>query len=327
MKSYEKILQDIDKRKLASVYLLDGEEPFFIDRILEKIERIIPEEEKDFNLITLYGKDSSWQDVVNAARQFPMFGERIFVFLRGAGELKNLDQLSGYISEPQLSTTLVIEHRFKKMDGRLKFPKIVANKGVYFTSSKIKEWQVPEWIMGFCTVHNSKIEQEEAKTLATYLGDDLQKIVNELEKIWLNEKEGRDITSQKIEKYIGINRDFNILELPQTLFESNITRLANMLNYFSANPKAAPMPAIIGVFYSFLQKVYLAQYVSPNYTKDRQLGIWKNHRKTGSRFSPVQIHRCIAVLEEFSHKSVGIDSDNKEDILREMAGKIQVVLQ
>ncbi|HET8573021.1 MAG TPA: DNA polymerase III subunit delta [Edaphocola sp.] len=327
MKSFNDIIQEIDKGQLSPVYLLDGEEPYYIDRLLEKLESLVPEEEKDFNLITFYGKDCNWQEVVNAARQFPMFGERILVVLREAAQLKDINELSAYVSAPQSSTVLVIEHRFKKMDGRSKLPKLLDKQGVYFTSSKLKEEQVPEWIIQYCQANDSKIDIPEAQLIAANLGDDLQKIANELGKIWLNKEDGRDITAEKIEKYIGINREYNILELPNVLFDNNTDRLANMLNYFSANPKVAAMPALIGIFCSFLQKVYLAQFVPQNFTKDRQLGIWNHHRKVATRYAPLQIHKSIAVLEEFSHKSVGIDSANKDDLLREMIGKLQTLLR
>lgn len=327
MKSFQKIIQEIENKKYAPIYLLDGEEPFYIDRLLEAIEKIIPEEEKDFNQITFYGKETNWQEVTNAARQFPMFGDRILIILREATQMKDLGELVNYFSTPQSSSILVIEHRFKKIDGRSKLSKIADEKGVYFSSAKMKENQIPEWIIKFCADKDSRIEMKEAQTLAAYLGEDLQKIANELEKIWINKEEGRDITSEKIEKYIGINREYNILELPAVLFENNQTRLAHMLNYFSANPNVAPMPALIGIFCSFLQKIYIAQQVPQNFTKDKQLGIWTQHRKIATRYAPTQIHQSIALLEEYSHKAVGVGSNSRNELLREMTGKMQAIFR
>lgn len=327
MQSYPEIIQAIAQQKYAPVYLLDGEEPYYIDRILEALSALISDEEKDFNLITFYGKETNCQEVINAARQFPMFGERMLVFLREASQIKGLNELTTYIESPQASTILVIDHRSKKVDGRSKLPKLAEKKGVYFTSSKLKETQIPEWITAFCKKNDSRIEPNEAQVLAAYLGDDLQKIVNELQKIWINKEEGKDITAEKIEKYIGINREYNLLELPATLFENNQIRLANMLNYFSANPNAAPMPALIGVFCSFLQKIYLAQQIPENFTKDRQLGIWSQHRKIAVRFAPAQIHQSIALLEEYSCKAVGIDTVSRDGLLQEMTGKFQAIFR
>lgn len=327
MQSFPEIIQDISQQKYASVYLLDGEEPYYIDRILEVLSHIISDDEKDFNLLTFYGKETTCQEVVNAARQFPMFGERILVFLREASQVKGLNELVGYLESPQPSTILVIDHRLKKIDGRSKLPKLVEKKGVYFSSPKLKEAQIPDWIIRFCASNSSRIEMNEAQVLAAYLGEDLQKIVNELQKIWINEAEGRDITAEKIEKYIGINRDYNLLELPATLFENNQIRLANMLNYFTANPNAAPMPALIGVFCSFLQKIYLAQQIPQNFTKDRQLGIWAQHRKIATRYAPAQIHQSIALLEEYSCKAVGMGTNSRDGLLHEMTGKFQSIFR
>lgn len=327
MKSFQNIIEEINQKKYAPVYLLDGDEPYYIDRILEAIEGIIPEEEKDFNLITFYGKEATWQEVINAARQFPMFGDHILVVVREGAGLKDLGELAGYIQSPQASTILVIDHRLKKIDGRSKLPKVAAKKGIYFTSSKLKEAMIPEWIMQYCTSRGSHIDVAEAQTLAAYLGEDLQKIANELEKIWINEEEGKEVTAEKIEKHIGINREYNIVELPSILFEGSQTRLANMLNYFSANPKAAPMPLLIGVFYSYLQKIYLAQQMPQNFTTDKKYGIWSFHRKVAGRYAPTQIHQAIALLEEFSHKAIGIGSNSKDDLLKEMTGKMQALFR
>lgn len=327
MKSFQNIIQDIANKKFAPVYLLDGEEPFYIDRLLEALENIIPEEEKDFNLTTFYGKETSWQEVTNAARQFPMFGERLLIVLREASQMKDLAEMVNYFANPQPSTILVVEHRFKKIDGRSKLSKVADEKGIYFSSSKLKESQIPEWIMQFCAENNSRIAMPEAQTLAAYLGEDLQKIVNELQKIWINKEDGPDITAEKIEKYVGINREYNILELPAVLFENNQTRLAHMLNYFSANPKVAAMPALVGIFCSFLQKIYLAQQVPQNFTQDKKLGIWSQHRKIAGRYAPTQIHQSIALLEEYSHKAVGIGSNSQDELLREMTGKMQTIIR
>jgi len=323
MTPFQTILQDIGKQKYAPVYLLDGEEPYYIDRLVEALEQIIPEEEKDFNLITLYGGLTDVQEVIGAARQFPMFGKRILIILKEAHQMKDLADLGNYIASPQPSTVLVIEYRFKKIDRRSKLDKLVSKHGVYFSSNKIKEYQIPEWIIGFCKSRNSQIGMNEAQMLAAYLGEDLQKITNELDKIWINKDEGKDITVEKIEKYIGINREYNMLDLPMVVFENNYGRLANMLNYFSANPNAAPMPALIGIFCGFLQRVYMAQQ-TPKST-DRQLGIWAQHRKVAVHYSPAQIHQSIVLLEEYAHKAVGIEANNKDSLLKEMVGKMQVV--
>src|ERR1700748_2293400 len=205
MKEFNQIFQDLKKGNFSSVYLLDGEEPYYIDKLLHHFEEnILAPEERDFNLITLYGKESEWKDVVNAARRFPMFSERMVVILKEAWQMKDLGELAGYIENPSPTTILVIEHRFKKLDGRNKLAKLIPKKGIYFTSEKLKDDEVPQWVMGFGKQQGFEIGAQEAEMLAVYLGNDLQKISNELEKIIINETGLKQLTVQHIEKYIGI---------------------------------------------------------------------------------------------------------------------------
>lgn len=327
MKSFAKITQEIKDGHFAPVYLLDGEEPFYIDRLLENFEASIPEEEKDFNLVNFYGKDTEWQEILTAARQFPMFGERLLIILREAGQMNQINQLCDYIQASQPSTVLVIEHRFKKMDSRSKLAKLINQKGVHFTSNPLRENQIPAWIIQYCQSQGSQISQANATILATYLGSDLQKIANELHKIWLNSPVSEEVTAEKIEKYIGINRDYNVLQLPPVLFEQQSERLSRMLNYFQGNPAAGSINAVVAIFCGYLQKIYLAQLLSSDFNRDKQLGIWKAHRQVAMRYSPLQIHKSILLLGEFARKAVGIDTTSREGLLTEFIGKMLAILR
>lgn len=328
MKEYTQIYQDLQKGNYASVYLLDGEEPYYVDSLLHHFEeKILTPEERDFNLITLYGKESEWKDVVNAARRFPMFAERMVVILKEAWQMKDLGELSGYIENPSPTTILVIEHRFKKLDGRNKLAKLIPKKGVYFTSEKLKDDEVPQWVMAFGKQQGFEIGPQEAEMLAVYLGNDLQKISNELEKIVINETGLKKLTVQHIEKYVGISREYNVFDLPDVIFRGDNSKLASMVSYFSANPKSAPMALVIGTFYSYLNKLYLCYYSPGDFQADRKLGIWSHHRKASQRFSLAHIHRSIALLEEYSRKMVGIgNSGGDVSLLREMTAKLNAVL-
>jgi DNA polymerase-3 subunit delta len=328
MKEFSQILQDLQKGNFASVYLMDGEEPYYIDKLLHHFEeKILVPEERDFNLITLYGKESEWKDVVNAARRFPMFAERMVVILKEAWQMKDLGELSGYIENPSPSTILVIEHRFKKLDGRNKLAKLIPKKGVYFTSEKLKEEEVPQWVAGFGKSQGFEIGAQEAEMLAVYLGNDLQKISNELEKIVINETGLKQLTVQHIEKYIGISREYNVFDLPDVLFRGDSSKLARMVSYFAANPKSAPMALVIGTFYGYLNKLYLCYYSKADFQADRKLGIWSHHRKASQRFTLTHIHRSITLLEEYSCKMVGIgNSSGDTALLKEMTAKLNVVL-
>lgn len=328
MNDFNQILQAVKKGQYASVYMLDGEEPFYIDRLLHHFEEnVLLPEERDFNLITLYGKEASWQDVVNAARRFPMFAERMVVILKEASQMKDLNELEGYINNPSPTTILVIEHRFKKLDGRSKLAKVVPKKGVYFTSDKLKEDEVPNWVAVYGKNHGMEIGPQEAEMLAVYLGNDLQKIANELEKISINETGLKQLAVHHIEKYIGVSREYNVFDLPDVIFRGDKNKLARMVSYFSSNPKSAPMALVIGTFYGYLSKLYLCYYAKGDFQADRKLGIWAHHRKAAQRFNIGHIHRSIGLLEEFSHKMVGINNaHNDTALLKEMTGKFNGIL-
>ncbi|MFT4061496.1 MAG: DNA polymerase III subunit delta [Edaphocola sp.] len=328
MSSYNTLLQDLNKGNYAPVYLLDGEEPYYIDILLTVFEeKILAPEERDFNLLVLYGKEAEWKDVVNAARRFPMFANHTVVILKEAWQMKDLGELAGYIEQPSPSTVLVIEHKFKKLDGRNKLAKLIPKKGVYFTSEKLKEDEVPQWVVNYGRTKDVAIGSMEAEMLSVYLGNDLQKIANELEKITINEPGLKQLTVAHIEQYIGVSREYNVFDLPDVLFRGDTNKLARMLGYFTANPKSAPMALVVGTFYGYLNKLYLCHYAQQDFQADRKLGIWSHHRKVAQQLPLPKIHKAIAVLEEFSRKMVGIGSTgNDTALLREMTAKFNHVL-
>src|SRR3569833_2021668 len=166
-----KIQQSIQLKQFAPFYLIDGEEPYYLDLITSWFENdILSPAEKDFNLLVLYGKDSDWSDVVNACRRFPMFAERQVVILKDAAQLKGFNELAGYLENPAPTTIFLIEHRFKKTDGRSKVVKLAKEKGFHFTSDKVRDEQIPQWIQNYGKEINFQVGEREAQVLATYLG-------------------------------------------------------------------------------------------------------------------------------------------------------------
>jgi DNA polymerase-3 subunit delta len=329
MNSFDAILQQLQQGKYAPVYLFDGEEPFYIDALMHHFEeQVLAPEERDFNLITLYGKETNWKEVDSAARRYPMFAEHLVVLLKEAWQMKDLGELEAYINKPAPTTILVIEHRFKKLDGRSKLAKTVPKKGVYFTSDKLKEDEVPRWVSDYARKKGFTIEPQEAEMLSVYLGNDLQKIANELEKILINEPELKQLSTALIEKYVGVSREYNVFDLPDVIFRGDYTKLARMMSYFTANPKAAPMVLILGTFYSYINKLYLCYYAQPDFQNDRKLGIWSTHRKIAQKYTVMHMHKSIALLEQYSKKVVGIENNSNDTaLLKEMTGKFYTLLQ
>ena len=327
---YSKILQSLKTRQYAPVYLIDGEEPYYIDALTSHFENdILLPHERDFNLITLYGKDVQWADVVNACRRFPMFAERQVVILKEAWQLKDFNELAGYIEKPSPTTILLIEYRFKKADGKTKVVKHVKEKGFYFNSEKVKDLARPGWIQDYGKHIGFSIGEKESQILATYLGNDLQKIANEIEKVRINVPEEKELTSAMIQKYIGVSREYNIFEFAEVLTGIDMDRAYRMLQYFLASPKAAPMPLLIGSFYGHFSKLYAANFVRGKSDKDAAtaIGTWptkvKDYVAATQRWPLARTERALLLLGKYSTMAVGIKSNTDDrELLKELIGQL-----
>ncbi len=318
-------MQHLHKKKFEPVYVIDGEETFYIDRITEFFEQeILTDAEKDFNLLTLYGKESNWVDVVNACRRFPMFAEKQVVILKDAAQMQTLNELVAYLEKPSPTTIFLLEHRFKKIDGRSKLATVAAKAGVAFTSEKIKDDALPAWIQHYGHDIDFQIGVSEAQLLAGFLGNDVQKIVNEIEKVRINVPNEKVLTGDLIQKYIGISRDYNIFEMPVAYTSGNWDKMIKMLKYFIANPKSAVMPVVIGSFTS-----HLSQLLEEHYNKRTgQKSKWRpdDFKMALANFSLPKTEKAILIVGEYSAKTVGIGTHlDGTELLMEMIGRLQLI--
>ncbi|MBL7718390.1 MAG: DNA polymerase III subunit delta [Flavipsychrobacter sp.] len=326
----KKLFQSLQAKQYAPVYLVDGDEPYYLDLITDYFEhQILQPGERDFNLMVLYGKDVEWADVVNACRRFPMFAERQVVILKDAAQLKGYNELAGYLENPAPTTVFLIEHRGKKSDGRSKTTKLAKDKGFYLTSEKIKDEHVPGWIQSYGNEIGFQVPEREAQILATYLGNDLQKIANEIEKVRINVPEEKALTAQLIQKYIGISREYNVFEFPEAVTGTDHDKLFRMLAYFVANPKSAPMPLVIGSFYNHFNRLYQANFLTGKAEKEAAaaLGTWPGKAReimaTTRHWPLVRVEHCLLLLGKYSTMAVGIDSNTPDgELLKEMVGRM-----
>lgn len=323
---FKKLFQTLQSKQYAPVYLVDGEEPFYLDMITEYFEeKILAPSERDFNLMVLYGKDTAWPDVVNACRRFPMFAEKQVVILKDAAQMSGFNELAGYVENPSPTTIFLIEHRFKKADGRGKVVKFAKEKGVYFTSDKIRDEQVPGWIQNYGKEIDFHVGEREAQLLATYLGNDLQKIANEIGKVRINVPDQKELSGELIQKYIGISREYNVFEFPEALTGNDRDKLYRMLSYFVSNPKSAPMPLVIGSFYSHFNKLYTAHFLKGMNEKEMSaaLGTYPSRLRdimaTAQRWPLAKVEYCLMLLGKYSTETVGINSNTDDrELLKEM---------
>ncbi len=325
---YKKILQNLKIRQYAPVYLIDGEEPYYIDALTEHFENdILQPHERDFNLITLYGKDVNWADVVNACRRFPMFAEKQVVILKDAAQTKDFNKLVDYIEKPSPTTVFLIEHKFKKADGKTKLVKAAKEKGIHWTSDKLKDDKIPGWIQDYGNEHGLKIGEPEAQVLTSHLGNDLQKIANEIEKVRINIPNEKELTLAHISKYIGVSREYNIFEFPDTLTSGDFNKMYKMLHYFLVSPKAAPMVLMVATFYSHFSKLYMANYLKGKPEKEvtTALGYWryKETMAATQNWPLARVERALLLLGKYSTMTVGVNSNTDDrELLKELVGQL-----
>ncbi|MGI9546234.1 MAG: DNA polymerase III subunit delta, partial [Flavobacteriaceae bacterium] len=248
------IVDNIRKGNIAPVYFLMGDEAYFIDRIAEYIaENILSEEERGFNQLILYGKEVSVEEIIGNAKRYPMMADRQVVIVREAQQLaRTIEKLSSYIEQPQLSTVLVICYKFSRLDKRKKLYKLLQQSdAVLFNSKKLFENQVAEWIRKMLKGKGYAISHKAAALLVEFLGTDLSRINNELEKLQLVLPKQSEITPETIEKHIGISKDYNNFELRKALGEKDFLKATKIMSYFARNPKENPFVVTITMLHNF----------------------------------------------------------------------------
>ncbi|WP_425391547.1 DNA polymerase III subunit delta [Ekhidna sp.] len=261
---YSQILKDINGGSFAPVYFLQGEETFFIDNIIENIENnALEESQRSFNQVILYGKDTTLTDVIGAARRYPMMGERQVVIVKEAQEMrdwKNEDKQNlviNYLENPLASTILVFGYKYKTVDKRTKFGKVVEKNTVFLHAKKLYDNQVPDWIKNYCVSQGVKIDDSAVMMLSENIGNNLQRLANEVEKLLLNVKDGEMITSAMVQRYVGISKDYNIFELQKALSALNKQKAHKIADYFAANPSNNPLVLTIYSLFSYFSKLLL----------------------------------------------------------------------
>ncbi len=310
---FSEIYKDIKAGNLKPIYALDGEEPYYIDLLSDLLEAsVLQPHEKDFNQTILYGKDTTWTEVLNVCNKYPMFAEKQLVILKEAQTLKDIEKLENYILKPMQSTVLVICYKYKKIDTRKKFGKLLGEKTVAFTSDPIRDYQMDKWVANYLSDKKINYDAKVIETLVTYLGTDLQKVVNEVDKMLINLPQDKTITLELIEKYVGISREYNVFELPQAILKGNTEQAFRIVNYFEANPKDAPMVVVLTALYSSFQKLYAYHYLAnhPDATIAAQLKIApflvKDYRSYGKLFSLYRTEKVLEVLYKYSQASLGV---------------------
>jgi DNA polymerase III subunit delta len=331
---YSQILSNLKKKIFHPVYLLYGEEPFYIDKVSDFIEEnALTESEKAFNQTILYGKDTDAGQLLEVVRRLPMMANFQLVIVKEAQQLRDMETLENYLKQPVKSTILVFAYKHKNIDKRKKFWKdLIAHEHVVaMESAPLKDYQAKEWIDKYLAAENIGINPKGSEMLAEYLGTDMSKIVHEIEKLILIKGKGGTITEADIEKNIGVSREYNIFEFTNALGERDILKAGKIIKYFSLNPKSLVFQLAIGNVFSFFSKVYLAK-LSPM-ASDAELGsllslnpfIAKNYKAYAAKYSFQQLEYIFEQIELYDLKSKGMGATgdiSDAELLKELTLKI-----
>ena len=331
------VVKDIQLRKFSPVYFLQGDETFFIDNIMEHIEKLALEEsQKSFNQYVMYGKETSFEQVISTARKFPMMGERQVILVKEAQEMKGWQKEAdqqlflSYLENPMPSTVLAFAYKYKTLDKRTKLGKSIDKLALTVLSKSIYDDQVPGWIEGYVKAVEASIDQETCMLMAESIGNNLQRIANEIDKLLINAGEDRKITSDLVHKYVGISREYNVFELQKALSGRNENRALKIVKFFASNPKNNPLILILFNLYSYFSKILL---VHQSGTQDpsqlsRVIGVnpyfVKEYLAASRNYSLPVVVRNLEHIYRADLESKGVDAIGKkeDEVLTELIFKL-----
>ena len=329
---FDAILQNLKKKIIHPIYLLQGEEPYYIDEISNYIEKnVLTDAEKGFNQTIFYGKDSSAITIAESCLRFPMMAQKQVIIVKEAQSLAKIDVLSSYAEKPLASTVLVLNYKYKNLDSRTKLAKAIKKNGVVFTSEKIKDYKLPNWIENYLSQRNFTITTQASQLLTAYLGADLGKVVNELNKLIIAVKDTNKITANHIEKNIGVSKEFNLLELQNALSEKNVFKANQIIQYFGANPSANPIQKTIMSLFGYFSNMFAIHFIKDKSEGNvaAELGMHPYTAKllmvASKKYTPTKLYEIIGILREYDMKSKGYEVSglvDTADLQKEMIYKI-----
>lgn len=330
--SYADVLKGIKNKVFYPIYLLHGEEDYFIDQISDALSRsVLTDDEKEFNQTVVYGRDIEITSLVAMAKRYPMMANHQVILVKEAQNLKNIDELTSYAEHPQPSTILILCHKHGKIDGRKKLATTLKKKNhLVFEAKTIFDNQVPGWIEEFIHSHGYQIGPESSRMLAENLGSDLSKISNEIQKLFISLPVGTRINQQHIEENIGINKDFNVFELQRALGEKDVLKANRIVFYFASDPRKYPVVMVIPMLYNYFMNL-MTIHALPDKSQRNIATVLsvhpffaKEYMSACNNYSYSKLFRIIGYLREYDMKSKGWENSGIDDseIFKELIFKI-----
>ena len=331
--SVEKIIGNWKKKTFKPVYWLEGEEEYYIDQVIDFAEmHLLSAAEAEFNLTVFYGKDADWSAVINACRRYPMFSDKQIVILKEAQHMKEIDRLEAYIAAPLATTVFVIGFKGKGVDKRTKLYKILQTNAEVLTTKKIPEGKMQEWIIELAKTKGYFMQPKSAALLEEHLGNDLSRIVNEIDKLSVNLQLKTTIDEDDIEKYIGISKEYNVFELQAAIAKKDLARSVKIIRYFEANPKAAAIQMVLPALYAYFSKIYAVYGMKDKSDNALRPLFYYNTISLAQAKDAIKnygyagIERILLLLHHYDLKSKGVGDNGTPGalLMREMAVKMML---
>lgn len=332
--TYESICKEITDRQFSPVYVLMGEEPYFIDRITDLlIANVLQEEERDFNQTVFYGADTDAVSVINAARRFPMMSAYQLVVVKEAQLMRDIEQLAAYVKQPLSSTVLVIDYKYKTLDRRKSLASLVEKKGVIFESKKIPDYKMPAFITSVLQQRSLTIDPKAAQMLSDFLGNDLNRLAKELDKlaIIMAQTGLKRVTPELVEKNIGISKEYNNFELLRAIAMKDVLKANRIAQYFEKNPKNNPLQPTLAVLFNYFSNLLIGYY-SKDKSESGLMAVMglkspfqlKDYLTGMKHYTAMRVFLSIGEIRKADARSKGVDNSSASDgdILKELLYKI-----
>lgn len=318
--TFENIMRDLKARKFSPIYILMGEEAYFIDKISDYIaENVLQPEERDFNQNIVFGSDVNAAQVADLAKGYPMMSEYRVVIVKEAQNIRAAEPLEKYIEKPVMSTILVLCHKNGSIDRRKKLVSKAEAAGVVFESKKKRDYELPGFIEGYLLKHKVAIDNKSASMIADHIGSDLGRLTSELDKLQISLPENdRRVTPEIVEEQIGVSKDFNAFELRNAIVNRDIFKANQIINYFDRNPKAGSIFAFLPLLFNYFQNLMLFYY-APNRNNENSVAqfldlrsVWavKDYMVGMRNYTGMKTMQIISKFREIDAKSKGIDNPN-----------------
>jgi DNA polymerase III subunit delta len=331
--SFDDIITHLKNKIYHPVYVLHGEEPYFIDAISDYIEQnVLNDLEKEFNQTIVYGKDINTPTLISYAKRFPMMANYQVIIVKEAQDLDKVEELAPYFEQPLDSTVLVLCWKYEKVDRRKSVFKAAEKKGVLYESARLYDDKIPAWIGDYLKKRNYSITHKAALLLTEFLGNDLSKIVNEVSKLIINVPAGQEITEEYVERNIGISKDFNIFELQKALGKKDVLKSNQIILHFAANPRENPLVKVIPLLFNFFSKILLYHYLPDKSRTSAAAALSVNpffvndYQVAAGNYSVSKLTSVISILREYDLKAKGVDNNGTSfpdgELMKEMIYKI-----